>query len=246
MVAGRNPVVEALRAGVPATALYAALRIDLDERVREAISLATAAGIPLLEVGRPELDRLTDDQVHQGLALAVSPYRYAHPNDLLDVAVSAGSQPLIVALDSVTDPRNAGAIVRSAAAFGAHGVVVASRRAVGVTTAVWKASAGAVARVPVAQASNLVQTLVAYQQQGLFVLGLDGQANQEIGEVAASSVVTGGLIVVVGAEDKGLSRLVSQTCDQIARIPIDAATESLNASVAASLALYEVAQARRR
>lgn len=245
IIAGRNPVVEALRARVPGSTLYAALRIDLDERVREAISLATKAGIALVEVSRVELDRLTDDQVHQGLALAVPPYTYVHPNDLLLAAEQAKTQPLLVALDSVTDPRNAGAIIRSAAAFGAQGVLLPSRRSVGVTAAVWKSSAGALARVPIAQASNLVQALTAYQQQGLFVVGLDGHAQIEIAEVASGAVATGPLVVVVGAEDKGLSRLVSQTCDQIARIPIDAATESLNASVAASLALYEIAKARR-
>src|SRR3990170_3698829 len=159
VVTGRNSVVEALRARIPASTLY----------------LATKRGLPILEVMRPELDRLAGfDSVHQGVALKVPPYDYAHPMELLDSVISRVQVPLLVALDGITDPRNLGAIIRSVAAFGGQGVIVPQRRSVGLTASAWKTSAGAAARTPVAMAPNLTQTLKALKERGVFVLGLDG------------------------------------------------------------------------
>jgi 23S rRNA (guanosine2251-2'-O)-methyltransferase len=241
VVAGRNAVVEALRAAVPATALYAGQRLDTDDRVREAIALAAQAGLPMIEAGRAELDRLTGGSVHQGLALRIAPYAYAHPDDLTARAITRGEPPLIVALDGVTDPRNLGAIARSAAAFGGHGVLIPARRSARVTAGAWKASAGALARVPVAQAPNLARALASYAEQGLFVVGLAAAGAASIGGL---EVADGPLVLVVGSEGRGLSRLVAQRCDLLARIPMAAATESLNAGVAAGIALHEVARSR--
>jgi 23S rRNA (guanosine2251-2'-O)-methyltransferase len=240
-VAGRNPVVEALRADVPATALYVAQRVDADDRVREAIKLATDRGVPLLEVTRGELERLCAGAMHQGLALQVPPYDYAHPDDLVALAADASVAPLVVALDGVTDPRNLGAVVRSAAAFGAHGVLVPERRAAGMTAAAWRTSAGAAARVPVARATNLTRALEDYKKAGLFVAGLSADGDMPIGalEVAADP-----LVLVIGSEGEGLGRLVASTCDLLVSIPMTRGTESLNAGVAAGIALYEVARAR--
>jgi 23S rRNA (guanosine2251-2'-O)-methyltransferase len=243
VVAGRNSVLESLRAHVPATALYAGPRLDSDTRVTELIRLAADAGIPMIEAGRPELDRLTGGAVHQGVALKMRPYDYAHPDDLLERARRLGQPPLIVALDSVTDPRNLGAIVRSVAAFGGHGVLVPARRSAHVSAGAWKASAGALARVPVAWAPNLVRALASYQEAGLFIAGLDAQGETAIGELA---VADGPMVLVVGSEGRGLSRLVAQRCDVLVRIPIAAQTESLNAGVAAGIALHEVATRRAR
>jgi 23S rRNA (guanosine2251-2'-O)-methyltransferase len=243
VIGGRNPVLEALRAGVPANALYVAQRIDNDDRVRESIKIAADRGIALLEVSRERLDRLTEGGVHQGVGLQIPPYDYAHPEDLVEIARDAAEVPLIVALDSVTDPRNLGAIARSATAFGAHGLLVPSRRSAGVTAGAWKTSAGTLANLRVARAANLTQTLQAYREDGLFVIGLDGSASVDIADV---QLVTEPLVVVVGSEGKGLSRLVRESCDQIAKIPMFAAAESLNAGVAAGIALYEVARHRRR
>ena len=156
MVAGRNAVLEALQAKVPASTLYVAHRADTDDRIRAAVRLAADAGLAVLESGRGELDRLTQGAAHQGLALRVRPYQYAHPGDLTALAAEAAQPPLIVALDGVTDPRNLGAIARSAAAFGGHGVLIPARRSAGVTAGAWKASAGTLARLPVAQAPNRV------------------------------------------------------------------------------------------
>ncbi|MBN9327521.1 MAG: 23S rRNA (guanosine(2251)-2'-O)-methyltransferase RlmB [Cellulomonas sp. 73-145] len=241
VVGGRNSVLEALRAGVPASAVYLAAKLEADDRTREIITIAADARMPILEVSRLELDRMTDGGVHQGVALQVPAYVYGDPDDLLDTAERSGRPALIVALDGVTDPRNLGAVLRSAGAFGAHGVLVPSRRSAGVTAAAWKVSAGAAARVPVARATNLARTLAEYRQAGVFVVGLDGHGDVSVGDLPFSADP---LVLVVGSEGKGLSRLVREQCDAVAAIPIASAVESLNAGVAAGIALYEVAKTR--
>jgi len=241
VVAGRNAVLEALRAGVPATALYAGPRRDADDRVREAVDLAAAAGVPMIEAGRAELDRLAGGSVHQGLALRVRPYDYFAPGDLTAAARAAGTPALIVALDGITDPRNLGAVARSVAAFGGHGVLVPARRSARVTAGAWQASAGALARVPVAQAPNLTRALAAYQAEGLFVAGLDAGGAVPFADLAVADAP---LVIVVGSEGRGLTRLVAERCDVLARIPMAAGAESLNAGVAAGIALHTVAAIR--
>jgi 23S rRNA (guanosine2251-2'-O)-methyltransferase len=242
VVTGRNSVLEALRAKIPATALYMATRIEYDDRVKEVLSLATGRGIPILEVMRPELDRLAGfDSVHQGLALKVPPYDYAHPLELLDKITASGRVPLLVALDGITDPRNLGAIIRSVAAFGGHGVIVPQRRSVGLTASAWKTSAGAAARTPVAMATNLTQTIKAYKERGVFVLGLDGDGDVSLPNL---SLAKEPVLIVVGSEGKGLSRLVTENCDAVVSIPISSTTESLNAGIAASVTLYEISKLR--
>ena len=240
-VIGRNAVVEALRAAMPVSAVYVAEGTERDGRLREVFRVAADRGISLLEVARVELDRITSGAVHQGVAARVPAYEYAHPDDLLDRAAEAGEPALIVALDSVTDPRNLGAVVRSAAGFGAHGVLVPERRSAGMTTAAWKTSAGAAARVPVAQATNLTRQLKAYQEAGCMVVGLAADGDVSLTDL---DLADGPLVLVVGSEGAGLSRLVSETCDQLVSIPMATGLESLNASVAASVVLYEVSRIR--
>lgn len=242
MLVGRNPVVEALRTRVPATALYVAEQTELDDRVSESIRIAGDIGLPILEVSRHELDRLTGGILHQGIGIAVPPYKYADPSDLIAAAHAAGEAPLLVALDGVQDPRNLGAVVRSAAAFGAHGVIVPERRAAGMTATAWRTSAGAAARLPVAQVTNMSRTILALQKAGLFVVGLsaDGDISLESFDGATDPVC-----IVVGSEGKGLSRLVAEKCDQVISIPMSGKAESLNASVAASVALWQFASSRR-
>jgi len=241
-VLGRNPVVECLRAGVPATALHVAIGMSADERVAEAVQLAADAGISILEVQRGELDRIGGGALHQGLALTVPPYAYAHPDELLEIAADSRTPGLIVALDSVTDPRNLGAVVRSVGAFGGHGVVVPQRRAAGMTAVAWRTSAGVAARLPVARATNLTRTLQEYAQAGYMIAGLDAEGTVSLDEFEMASDP---LVVVVGSEGKGLSRLVKQTCDVTVSIPMAGPVESLNASVAAGVVLAEVARRRR-
>lgn len=242
LVTGRNSVLEALRAKIPATTLHVATKIDVDDRIRESLALATKRGLPLLEIPRPELDRMTGpDTVHQGIALSVPPYNYAHPLELADRAEKLPGVPVFVALDGVTDPRNLGAIVRSVAAFGGSGVILPKRRSVGVNAAAWKTSAGAIARTPVAMAANLTQTLKGFQERGYMVIGLDGD-----GDTPTPGMDFGQqkLVLVVGSEGKGLSRLITETCDAIVTIPISSQAESLNAGIAASVVLYEISRAR--
>jgi 23S rRNA (guanosine2251-2'-O)-methyltransferase len=241
-VAGRNSVVEALRAQMPVTAVYVAEGAERDGRLREVFRVAADRGISLLEVSRGELDRITDGAVHQGLAARVPAYEYAHPDDLLEAASALDEPPLIVALDSVTDPRNLGAVVRSAAGFGAHGVLIPERRSAGMTASAWKTSAGAAARLPVAQATNLVRQLKAYQDAGCMVVGLAADGDVSLPDL---DLADGPLVVVVGSEGDGLSRLVTETCDQLVSIPMATDLESLNAGVAAGVALYSISQSRR-
>lgn len=242
LVTGRNSVVEALRAKIPASTLYLAARLEMDDRVKETLSIAQKRGIPIVEVMRPELDRMSGpDAVHQGVALKVPAYEYAHPLELLDEILERGQTPLLVALDGITDPRNLGAIIRSVAAFGGQGVIVPQRRSVGMTASAWKTSAGAAVRVPVAMAGNLTTTLKELKARGVFVLGLDGGGDVSLPEL---NLATEPVVLVVGSEGKGLSRLVTETCDAVVSIPIESSTESLNAGIAVSVALYEVSRKR--
>jgi 23S rRNA (guanosine2251-2'-O)-methyltransferase len=242
LLVGRNPVVEALRTHIPATALFVAQGIDVDERVKEAVRAAGDRGIAIIEVTRAELDRMTGGVLHQGLGLQVPPYAYEPFDDLL-AAAGEHVAPLLVALDGVTDPRNLGAIVRSVAAFGGNGVFMPERRAAGITATAWRTSAGAAARVPVSQVTNLTRSLKACQDRGFTVVGLDADGETSLYELEAA---IGPLVVVVGSEGRGMSRLVGETCDLRVRIPMSSDVESLNASVAAAVTLAEVARRRVR
>ncbi len=241
IVTGRNAVVEALRAGVPCEAVWVGHRVEVDDRITEIKRIAGERRLPLLDVTTAELDRMTGGMVHQGVAMAAKPYRYADLDQIMARAERAGEPALVVALDGITDPRNLGAALRSAGAFGAHGVVIPERRAAGVTASAWKVSAGAAARVPVARVTNLVRALGELREAGCFVVGLDAGGTTPVSEL---HLATDPVVLVVGSEGKGLGRLVRSTCDVVASIPIRAETESLNAGVATGISLYEVARLR--
>ena len=196
----------------------------------------------LVEVGKPELDRMASNGMHQGVALQVPEYSYAHPDDLMREAIDSGTPPLLVALDNITDPRNLGAVIRSVAAFGGHGVVIPQRRSASVTAVAWRTSAGAAARLPVAQAPNLTRTLKDWAASGAQLVGLDTEGDVTLDEYDG----TGPTVIVVGSEGKGLSRLVRENCDSILSIPMAGDVESLNASVAAGVVLAEFARQRRQ
>jgi 23S rRNA (guanosine2251-2'-O)-methyltransferase len=240
-VVGRNAVLEAMDVAMPIRTAYVAEGAERDDRLRDIFKLAADRGTPLLEITRAELDRLTGGALHQGVALQLPTFDYTHPDDLLATALDSAGEPLIVALDSITDPRNLGAIVRSATAFGADGVLIPERRSAGMTAAAWKTSAGAAAHIRIARATNLNRSLRAYARAGLTLVGLDGRAALRISEVPA---ISGPVVLVVGSEGDGLSRLVREACDVLASIPISTSVESLNAGVAAGIALYEISRHR--
>ena len=243
-VVGRNPVVEALRAAAPSVALTVVALVDPDERVTEAVQRATDLGIPVRERPKAELDRLAGAANHQGLVLEVSPFEYQEVDEVVEAARQLTDTPILVALDGITDPHNVGAIARSAAAFGARGLILPTRRSAGITATAWRTSAGALARLPVAQATNLTRAIGEVQAAGLFAVGLDSGGDQTI-EHAAAHFADSGVLLVVGAEGAGLSRLVAESCDVIASIEMTGQMESLNASVAAGIALHSLSEARR-
>jgi len=238
IVSGRNAVLEALRASVPATELIVARSIDVDDRVAESLQLALHHQLPIREVHRAEIEGISANS--QGIILAIKPYQYS---SFQEITERANHPILIVALDGVTDPRNLGAIVRSAAAFGAAGVVMTERRAAAMTASAWKSSAGAAARLPVAQVTNMARTIEDAKKIGCFVIGLDGESDQSL---SGMKVARENVMIVVGSEGKGLSRLVREKCDLVVSIPMRASTESLNASVATSIALFWVDEQRRK
>ncbi|MFT4148521.1 MAG: 23S rRNA (guanosine(2251)-2'-O)-methyltransferase RlmB [Micrococcaceae bacterium] len=240
-IAGRNSVVEALRAGIPIKAVYIAQNIVVDDRVKESIELSNKANLAILECSKADLDRMTDQAIHQGVAVQIPPYKYANPLDLLEKVQESGQTPLLLALDGITDPRNLGAIMRSVGAFGGQGVIIPERRSVGMTSAAWKTSAGAGLRVPVAKASNLNNVIKELKRAGCFVVGLDMSADVELPHFELGAEP---LVLVIGAEGEGISHLTRQLCDQIVSIPMAAATESLNAGVAAGIALYQISVSR--
>ena len=219
-VIGRNPVLEALQAGLPVRRAYVADGVERDDRLRDILKFAAENGVPLLQATRAELDRLTGGGVHQGVALQLPAFEYADAEDVLGDALDAEAAGLVVALDSITDPRNLGAIVRSAAAFGAQGVVIPERRSAQMTAAAWKTSAGAAARVPVARVTNLNRTLKTYADAGFTVVGLAGEAETD---VAGFPGIDGPVLLVVGSEGEGLARLVRENCDVLVNIPISSA-----------------------
>lgn len=237
LVSGRNAVLEALRADVPSTELIVARSIDIDDRIEESLKIALKKSLPIREVHRADVEKISMNS--QGIALAIKPYQYSSLQEILQRAKHPG---LLVALDGVTDPRNLGAIIRSAAAFGVAGVIIPERRSAAITAAAWKTSAGAAARMPVAQVTNLNRAIEEVQEQGYFVVGLDGEASELISDM---KVATEPVLIIVGSEGKGLSRLTSEKCDLVVKIPMRSTTESLNASVATSIALYAVDEARK-
>ena len=241
LVVGPNPVIECLHARVPATALYIAQGTRNDDRLTEAVQLAHSRSIPLIEVPRLELDSMTGNGLHQGVGLQIPPFEYADVFDLISTVADSKEQGMIVVLDNITDPRNLGAVIRSTGAFGGQGVVIPERRSASVTAVAWRTSAGTAARLPVAKATNITRTLKEFQQNGYQVVGLDAGGDTTYDSYDG----TGPVVIVVGSEGKGLSRLVRETCDVLVSVPTTSWVESLNASVAAGVVLSEFSRQRR-
>ena len=237
-VAGKNSVVEALRAKVPAKELVVAIKVEIDEKISEAIRLAKNSDLPIKELPRRALDDLTGSANHQGIALVIKPFNYTEFEKLI---ASAKKPMMLIGLDGITDPHNLGAVVRSAAAFGADGVVIPERRNASMTGSAWKASAGAAARMPISQVTNLVRSIEDAKKAGCFVIGLDAEGDATL---AKMNLATESIFIIVGSEGKGLSRLVRDKCDLVVSIPMQSSVESLNASVATAIVMHQVAAER--
>lgn len=240
IIAGRNPVREALRAGRPINKLVMAKGTAAGP-LSEIIKLAREKNIPIQTVDKTHLDKLVAGTPHQGIIAYAAPKGYVDIEDILSVAKERGQDPFIVMLDEINDPHNLGAIIRTVDAAGAHGIIIPQRRAVALTATVARASAGAVEYVPVARVTNLDQTIRQLKELGLWVAGADMDGP----EVYWDAKLTGPLLLVIGGEGKGLGRLIKERCDMLVRLPMAGHVGSLNASVAAALLVYEVIRQRR-
>ena len=235
---GRNSVLEALKNGRTINKIWMQ-KGEQKGSVREIAALAKEQRIAVQMVERGKLDKMFPHENHQGVAASIASADYVEWQDIVDQARAKGEDPFLVILDELEDPHNLGAILRSVDAVGAHGVIVPKRRAVPLTEGVAKASAGAIEHVPVARVSNIVQVIEELKKQGVWVAG----ANMN-GQLMHKQDLTGPLAIVIGSEGKGLGKLVSESCDYIVSIPMQGKINSLNASVAAGVLLYEAYRQR--
>ena len=235
---GRNPVMEALKSNRTINKIWLA-KGEQKGSVREIVALAKEKRIAVQMVERSKLDKMFPHENHQGVAASVASADYVAWQDIVDAARQKGEDPLLVILDELEDPHNLGAILRSVDAVGAHGVIIPKIRAVPLTDGVAKASAGAIEHVPVARVSNLVQVIEELKKQGIWIAGADLH-----GEYMHKQDLTGPLAIVVGSEGKGLGKLVRESCDYVVSIPMQGKINSLNASVATGVLLYEVYRQR--
>ena len=237
LIIGRNPVMEAVKSGRTIDKIL--MQKDGEGSIRKIASLARERGLLIQYVDRVALDRLTQSHAHQGIAAYVSAYSYCEISDILQRAKDRGEAPFVILLDGLEDPHNLGAIMRTADAVGAHGIVIPNRRAVGLTETVAKASAGAIEYIPVARVANMTAAIDELKKEGLWIgaCDMDGQEYYQ-------AELSGPLGLVVGSEGQGVSRLVRENCDFILSIPMVGRISSLNASNAAAILMYEVFRQR--
>ena len=238
LLIGRNPISEALSSGRPIIKIMVAKGQTSGPAV-EIAAKAKKAGIPVQEVERKKLDYMTGGAAHQGVAALCAMKEYAEIGDILDAARQRGEAPFIIILDEIEDPHNLGAIIRSAECAGAHGVIIKKRHAAGLTYTVAKAAAGALEYVPVARVNNISEAIEQLKEQNIWVYGADMD-----GADYRCTDFSGGAALVIGNEGKGLSRLVREKCDVIVSLPMKGRINSLNASVAAGILMYKIAEKR--
>lgn len=238
VIEGKNPVLEALKSDRTIEKLLVA-KGSKEGSMREIIARAREKKIVIQEVDRVRLDEISNSKVHQGVIAYVTPYTYVDVDDILDKAKKQGEDPFLIILDEITDPHNFGAILRTAECCGVHGVIIPKRRSVGLTPSVIKSSAGALEYISVAKVTNISNLIDELKDKGMWVAGADID-----GEVYTKQNLTGPLAVVIGSEGKGISRLVKEKCDFLVKIPLKGQIESLNASVAAGIIMYEVVRQR--
>ena len=238
MLEGRNAVQEALAAGRPIDKLYIAAG-ETDRALARLAAMAKEAGAAVVETDRRKLDQLSATGAHQGVVAMVAAHAYATVDEILENAKSRGEAPLIVLCDDLSDPHNLGAIIRTAECAGAHGVIIPKRRGVGLTATVAKTSAGAVEYMPVVRVANIVSTIEELKQKGLWIFCADMD-----GKPWCSADMGGPIGIVVGAEGSGVSRLTKEHCDFVVSLPMNGQVNSLNASVAAAIVIYEAVRQR--
>lgn len=237
-VEGRNPVIEVLKAGRTIDKLFIAKGV-IEGSLKLILSMAKDKGVVISEVDRKKLDDMSVTHSHQGVIAIVAPYEYSNIDEMLQTASERGEEPFVIILDEVEDPHNLGSIIRSANVLGAHGIIIPKRRAALVTATVIKASAGAVEYTKIAKVTNINQTIKELKDKGLWVIGTDMD-----GEICYNSNLKGPIAIVIGSEGKGISRLVKENCDGIVSIPVTGQVNSLNASVAAGVVMYEIIRQR--
>lgn len=238
-IAGRHAVLEALRSGRPLNKIW----IDRQAKasgLRPLESAARAAGVTVQYVDRRKLDEVAGNVRHQGVVAQAAAKEYVDVSDLLAAAAERGEPPLLLLLDEIEDPHNLGSMLRTAECAGVHGIIIPKRRSAGLSATVAKVSAGAIEYVPVARVPNLARTIDDLKEKGLWIAGADGNAEQSVYDTD----LTGPLAIVIGNEAKGLSRLVKEKCDFLVRLPMKGRIESLNASVACGILLYEALRQR--
>jgi len=239
VILGRNAVMEALDAGVPIDKIFIA-KGDVDASLGHMASRARGTGAVVVETDRRKLDHMSKGQTHQGVVALASVKAYCEITDILALAQERGEPPLVVICDELSDPHNLGAIIRTAEAAGAHGIIIPKRRSAGITPIVQKTSAGAVNHLPVCRVPNLTAAIKELQQAGLWIYGAAMEGERTLWETD----VTGPAALVIGSEGEGLGRLVAEHCDFLVNIPMLGKVSSLNASVSAGLLLYEVVRQR--
>lgn len=238
MIGGRNPVVEALRSGRELNKIWIAEGIN-KKSIGEILTLANQSKIVVQYVPNKRLDALLDSH-HQGIVASVAAYRYAELEDIFELAARKEEDPFILILDELEDPHNLGSILRTADAAGVHGVIIPRRRSVGLTAVVAKASTGAIEYVPVVRVNNLSQTVTQLKEKGVWVAGTDAKGSADYRRMDATLP----LAIIIGSEGKGMSRILKEKCDFLYHLPMLGQVTSLNASVAASLLMYEVLRKR--
>ena len=240
IIEGRNAVAEALRAGTPIDKVFL-LKGEVDLPLRQLANQARQQGAVLAEVDRHKLDAMSRTHAHQGIIAVAAVREYASVEDLLQAARDRGEPPLLVVCDELSDPHNLGAVIRTAECAGAHGVIIPKRRSAGLTAVVAKTSAGAVSHLPVARVANLPSLLKQLKKEGLWIFGAAADGPVSLYEAD----LKGPAAIVIGSEGSGMSRLVAETCDVLVRIPMKGKLNSLTASAAAAILLYEAVRQRR-
>lgn len=239
LIIGRNAVIEALKSDRTIECVYVS-KGDLEGSIKAALGLAKDRGVVIKEADRRKLDTMCDGLNHQGIVARVTPFKYCEVNDILEDAKRKEQQPFIVILDEIEDPHNLGSIIRTAELCGVHGIIIPKRRNVGVTSTVYKCSAGAIEHMKIAKVTNINATIDMLKEQGIWIYGADIDGK----DYSYNTDFSGPCALIIGSEGKGISNLTLKKCDLLVKIPMIGKINSLNASVAGGIMMYEVLKGR--